>query len=1793
MKRIFTLLAVVLSLASAQAAEPLRVFIRGGKKSHGPEQHEHQRFLEKWTPLLTERGMKVDGALEFPSAEQLAKADVLVMYAQDSGNITMEQRPVLEAFIKRGGGIVVIHTASVANKPDTSPYWKSIIGGSWVAGQTKWKEGPMDLYFTENQRLDGGHPITKGASNFHFDDEIYYDMDISPDVRVLASSYTPNVKEGKKPAAGGKANIYDIQPQMWTYERVFAKDGEDVTKGTTYRAFVAIPGHLWSTFERPNYRALLLRGIAWAGKRANVDEFCKPEEISSLTYPEGGPQKPEQTLANLEVHPDFTMKLVTAEPLITKPMNFDWDPAGRLWVAETPEYPNGRRGMRPDYRGKEWKDHGGIDPTPGPQERKAQDKISILTSSKGDGVMDTKQVFYEGLELVTGFVFHKDGVIVTQAPDILFIHGAGPDGKARKVEKLYAGLGTGDTHAVINNPRWGWDGWIYATHGYSAGDVTSADGSKKFGRIGSGVVRFRPDGSAFEQYSSKGGNTWGLTITADNRVMWTQPTSGQLLMQTVLPEYALARGKIGNTPSFNVVEPSLKTFPLMSWEQMAYVQIDWVGSFTAAAGCAIYDGGTWPAEYNGDYFTTEPTINIIHHARLTPQGSSYTAHKLPGREETEFVRSKDMWWRPIEARIGPDGALYIADFYNQAVIHNDTRGPDHNKVNAAVRPDRDHYFGRIWKIDHKDAKKIAVPDLSKASVKELVAALEHPNKAVRMNAARLLMERPNPLPKRDRLPQQGEQEKDAEMMEENFGYQSLLKLALDSAKPAEARIAALWVIGQCDSVQLLGWNGLLSDKDPAVRRNAALLAERFTFTQGDGITLNFATIFKKGKPMADLLTDSDAQVRLAALRAFATCNVPANATHQMARDISAYAARDIVAAWPKFDDDFQRSAAVGALAGYSGHSISAILDRGDASLSPLASILTQSIGERNDASAAAKLVIALADQPASADALKRSILGTLGTSLKAEPAMTPELSSALGKLLASGASGSALPLAAKWDKAGALKGEVAKLTGALLAQLADAKAADDARTNAANSLIGLRTVNGEILPAVIGQLAREGSAPFKRQLIAALGETGDASVGTALAANYGKLSADAQTVAFDTLLKRPEWALAFLDAVASKQVDVTTLGPASAARLRTHPDRAVSKRATEMLDALNPLAKAKKDAIAKLIGTVEQPGDAVKGKAAFTVTCAICHKFGDAGADVGPGLTGMGAHAASELLSAIVDPNAEVDPSFTAWNIETKDGQAFAGIIAAENPAGITLKSLAGVQEIKVKDIKTRVNTGRSLMPEGFEGLGGETLRDIIAYMQSVDGGKFRVVDLRDAFTATTALGLYATQEAKKDTFIFKKTGTVNVEGVPFSIVAPEKAPMNIIVLNGGHGIAKTMPKKVEARLGGFKANRLHFLGGVTGWGYNSGGDTSEVLKITVHYADGQKESIVCKNGTEFADYIHRIDVPGSKWVDVLSDNHQMRYFVKPLTRTAPIEKVVLESGTGSAAPTIVAITAELADANAPLPTMPTPAPTASKRTAPKSEGNPLDLVKRGSGILTLSAPGSGEDANFKPQFSDEVPQPPAAKPANGPRVLIMGGGSSHDFVKFFGGTDKAMLAPVCGWVDFTQNANGVPAILDRVDVLVWSANQPVSSATTKALLAYANRGGAIVAHHPGTWYAWKNFPEWNLQIVGGGTRGHDALGAYTVKVTNGAHPITKGVPASFEITDELYNYNADPAGNAIEVLAEATSPKTGKTFPQVFVVKHPKARIVGLTLGHDARAHDLPAYQTLLKNAVQWAAGK
>jgi len=213
-----------------------------------------------------------------------------------------------------------------------------------------------------------------------------------------------------------------------------------------------------------------------------------------------------------------------------------------------------------------------------------------------------------------------------------------------------------------------------------------------------------------------------------------------------------------------------------------------------------------------------------------------------------------------------------------------------------------------------------------------------------------------------------------------------------------------------------------------------------------------------------------------------------------------------------------------------------------------------------------------------------------------------------------------------------------------------------------------------------------------------------------------------------------------------------------------------------------------------------------------------------------------------------------------------------------------------------------------------------------------------------------------------------------------------------------------------------------------------------------------------------------------------------------------------------------------------------------------------------------------------------------------GTKVLLVGGGSSHDFNKFFNLADTAILQAAGCSVNYTEDAATTARELAKVDVVVLSVNKSGWDApeVRKAVFDFADAGKGIVLLHAGVWLNYPRWPEYNAQIVGGMSRGHDRLGEFEVKVLNTSHPITQGVPASFRITDELYYFNATTNGAAIEVLAEtSTATGTKKQHPSVWLVKHPKARVAGIALGHDARAHDHPAFKALLQNAVKWAAGK
>ena len=1166
------LILCLIGLQLAQAAEPLRIFIRSGAKTHGPGCHDYPAFLSDWTKLLNKRGAKATGGDDFPTAEQLAETDVVILHASEAGNIKGKERENFEAYLKRGGGVVAIHGATVSRDAD---WYKAVIGGSWEFGKTKYLEGHMSLYFTDRE-----NPITRGASNFDLEDEIYYDMQMMPEAKILAAAYTPKPKDGssgrRKPV-----NIYDIQPQIWTYET------------GKHRAFAFVPGHVYANFSHISVQTILLRGIAWAGKSEDVDALLADSEKaeSDLLYPVGGPTRPEEAAAKIEMHPDFKLSLVAAEPLINKAMNIDWDEKGRMWVVETPEYPNGLRKANTDV----WKDSGSV--KPGDYDRDPIDQISILSDTDGDGRMDKKHVFADKLELATGFVFHRNGVIVSAAPDIWFLEDTDGDDVADKRTKLYTGLGTFDTHAVINNLRWGLDGWIYATHGYSSGKVKClGDAAKPEVKIGSGVIRFKSDGTDIEMYSSKGGNTWGLCMTSDGQCFWTQPTSGTILFHTVLPEHVLAKGKLPGTNGFHGMITRQKTFPLMDWKQVAYKQIDYVGSYTAAAGCAIYEGGGWPERWNGSYFVTEPTINIVSHYFMKPDGITYSAAKQEGREETEFMRSGDLWFRPIETRIGPDGALYVIDFYNQAAIHNDTRGPLHGPANAAVRPDRDHYFGRIWKVQHKQAKTVAVPVIDTSNAESLDAALRSSNAHTRMTAMRMMRE-----------------------------------------------------AGQLQIAK----NGSAALKTYA----------KFSGEQGVG---------------------------------------------------------SLVSEFAKADDNWTRSALIAASNGREMEVVSVALASPQAKkLKPLVVSILPAVLRPDPSAAAGTLLVAVAKAPRSADEIKTAILSSIIANNQAQPALGKDVSDSLRSLLADPSTASfALPLIARWDTEGKMEAVVQKQIDALAVKVEDSAVSIPVRVAAARALIAVGTQNS-VAPAL--SILPNSNEPRELQLaiVEIIGSSGFANH---LVMLFNEISPGIRPAAFDEIVKRPAAALAFLKAVEEGDIKAAKISPGDAARLRSHPDKAVTARANSLLDKLMPGEKEKAAVIAKFLPQVAKPGDVANGKIMYAAACAVCHRFGDVGkADVGPALTGMGSHGAEQLLVHIIDPNREVDPSFWQWNITTKKGDTLAGIITSENRAGLTLRNQGGDTEIRRADIASRVNTRRSLMPEGFDGLGPEVIRDILAYMSATD----------------------------------------------------------------------------------------------------------------------------------------------------------------------------------------------------------------------------------------------------------------------------------------------------------------------------------------------------------------------------------------------------------------------------------------------------------------------------------------
>ncbi|MBC7419083.1 MAG: dehydrogenase, partial [Pedobacter sp.] len=434
---------------------------------------------------------------------------------------------------------------------------------------------------------------------------------------------------------------------------------------------------------------------------------------------------PEESLKLIQVPADFDIKLFAAEPDITNPIAMAWDERGRLWVIESVDYPN----------------------TFIETDGAANDRIKICEDTDGDGKADKFTVFADSLNIPTSMVFANGGIIVSMAPNFVFMKDTNGDDKADIRQNIITGFGKNDTHAGPSNLQYGFDNKIWGVLGYSGfnGNVNG-----KNVRFGQGVYRFNTDGKNLEFLAPTSNNTWGLGFSEDNNVFISTANNTHSAYYSMPAKY-MQRGLAGN--NIQAVQKLEGHYDVHAMTPNLR-QVDVVGGFTAAAGHHLYTARDYPKEYwNRIAFVCEPTVRLIHKAIIEPNGAGFTE-----KDGWNMLASSDEWVAPVQAEVGPDGAVWVADWYNFVIQHNtfvpgqaptevilpitlaDQKG---GQGNALISNLRDLDRGRIYRVIYKKAKPYTPIKLSKNDIPGLLAALESDNMFWRMTAQRLLVESKN------------------------------------------------------------------------------------------------------------------------------------------------------------------------------------------------------------------------------------------------------------------------------------------------------------------------------------------------------------------------------------------------------------------------------------------------------------------------------------------------------------------------------------------------------------------------------------------------------------------------------------------------------------------------------------------------------------------------------------------------------------------------------------------------------------------------------------------------------------------------------------------------------------------------------------------------------------------------------------------------------------------------------------------------------------------------------------------
>ncbi|MFO1093153.1 MAG: PVC-type heme-binding CxxCH protein [Planctomycetaceae bacterium] len=954
---------------------------------------------------------------------------------------------------------------------------------------------------------------------------------------------------------------------------------------------------------------------------------------------------PADALAAFTVPEDLEIQTVLTEPEVKQPLFMSWDERGRLWVLQYIQYPY-PAGLTMVSRDEFWRAVYDKLPEPPPRGVRGADKITIHEDTDGDGVLDRHKTFVDGLNIASSFAKGRGGVWVLNPPYLLFYPDANnddvPDGDP--VVHLQ-GFGFEDTHSIANSLRWGPDGWLYAGQGSTVTGNIFRPGLDKpeqaIPSMGQLIWRYHPELRKYEIFAEGGGNTFGVEFDAKGRVFSGHnggDTRGFHFVQGGYYQKGFAKhGPLSNPYSFGY-------FPQMKHHSVPRFTHNFI----------IYEGGALPERYNGKLFGVEPLQGQVVQSDIFPDTSTFATKDI-----NRPVLTTDKWFRPVDIKVGPDGAIYIADMYEPQISHREHFSGQIDKTN-----------GRIYRLQKKGAKPIARFNVGQMSTAELVETLKHPNKWFRQQA----------------LVQLGNRQ-DASAIPP-------LKAGLASGDPQLA-LECLWGLNLCGGFDETVAIETLAHSDRYVRAwTVRLLCDDFAVSDEMAARLVKLAVREAYVEVRSQLASSARRlpavqclpiVRQLLARSEDVQDVHIPLLLWWAIESKAGSDRDAVV--KLFEEP-----ALWTLPIVREHLLNRVMRRYAAA------------GTRQDLLACAKLLNLAPDKDSSAALMKGFEEAFQGRSLAALP---EELAAAIE------ASGHAsLLLQVRQKTKSAVAQALAKLTD---------PAADPAERLALVQVFGEVDIPAAVDP-LLTILTTSSDEPLQTAALTSLSRYKLPAIADVVIKRFNDFGLDARAAALTLLSSRTVWSRALLAAVDAGKINASLI-PLDTVRLMTlHPDADLAAAIGRHWPDLRGASSADMQSMLGRVHDILAVGrgDPYKGKVLYRASCGKCHLLYGDGGRIGPDLTSYQRKDQQRILLNVINPSAEIREGFEAYNVLTTDGRVLSGFLFDQDKDLVVLRGVDG-QNVSIPrtDIDEMSRAPKSLMPEGLlSTLSDQDIRDLFAYLQ-------------------------------------------------------------------------------------------------------------------------------------------------------------------------------------------------------------------------------------------------------------------------------------------------------------------------------------------------------------------------------------------------------------------------------------------------------------------------------------------